>query len=133
MSVGNPRNWIRPLFGNWIRPLFAFRRNWIRPLFGVTCAGFRSAAPLIWPIAAPKATEAAPRPVGNNLLSEMPLSLRQTNNPVAGGARDSGNVPTLTGVTFSSRLASILRIASGSWMLAMIFAPPPRRPEVHSG
>ena len=70
---------------------------------GVTGAGFKPVALLIQPITAPRVTEAAPRPVGNSPFSEISVSPHQTNNPLAGGALDSGNMPVPVGVTFSSR------------------------------
>ena len=60
-------------------------------------------APFIWPVTALRATEAAPRPAGNSQFSEVSVSHLQANNPVAGGALDSGNRPVAVGVTFSSR------------------------------
>ena len=69
----------------------------------VTGAGFKPVAPLIWPIAAPRATVTVLRPVRNSPFSEISVSLHQTNNPVTGGALVSGNMPVPVGVTFSSR------------------------------
>jgi hypothetical protein len=57
----------------------------------------------ITPIPVLRATDALPLPVGNSRFSKKLVSHHQTNNPVAGGALDSGNRIVVAGVTFSSR------------------------------
>ena len=67
---------------------------------GLTGAGFKLVPPLIWPISAPRATVAVPRPPGNSQVSETLVSLFQRNNPVAGGAPLSGTRTTWRKETF---------------------------------
>ncbi len=49
-----------------------------------------------WLFTAPRGSQgdrSVPRPVENSLFNEISVSLRQANNPVAGGALVSGNMP----------------------------------------